>query len=204
MAVWLFAKALCKFWWALMSSAVFTGLGIYAAWQEKTNHWIVGASLLAGLNLFLVAAFLAWNEQHQQLEAELAKRQRPDVIVTCDWPSSSGGSKLGDLLKRNLFVQVLNEVAAIEVQIQDVTLEKSTARFSVVPLLRKDKSEQVRSTIERPNGSPVLTALAWNLETLVYESYKDKVKDISNAWTPPIPIIACYRDADGRNWQSVT
>jgi hypothetical protein len=66
-----------------MSCAVFTGLGVYAAWQEKSNHWVVGASIVAALILFLIAAFLSWNEEHRLrviAEAQLADR-RPRFLL---------------------------------------------------------------------------------------------------------------------------
>jgi hypothetical protein len=78
MSLLLYLNALWKYWWALMSCAVFTGLGVYAAWQEKSNHWVVGASIVAALILFLVAAFLSWNEEHRLrmvAEAQLADRR---------------------------------------------------------------------------------------------------------------------------------
>lgn len=68
MGVKLFVKALWKHWWAPMSCAIFTAIGIYGAWKEKTNRWYVSASLLAGLLLFLVAAFRAWNEERKGRE----------------------------------------------------------------------------------------------------------------------------------------
>jgi hypothetical protein len=71
MAVREFAKALFKHWLSLMGSAVFTGLGIYAAWRGKTSQWIVAASIVLGVALFFVAAFLAWkDERNGRLKAE--------------------------------------------------------------------------------------------------------------------------------------
>src|SRR5260370_1288453 len=46
---WLFAKALWKHWWALMSSAVFTFLGIYVAARQLGNDWVMHASFLVVL-----------------------------------------------------------------------------------------------------------------------------------------------------------
>jgi integrase len=51
MEVLRFSKVLLKHWWALMSSAVFTGIGVYAAWRGKTNQWVVTASIAAGAGL---------------------------------------------------------------------------------------------------------------------------------------------------------
>lgn len=68
MAVWLFAKVLWKHWWALMGSAFFTAIAFYAAWWQKSEHWVVAASTLGALALFLVASFLAWMEEHDGRE----------------------------------------------------------------------------------------------------------------------------------------
>ncbi len=70
MDLWLFFKALYKHWWALMSCAAFTGIGIYASWSGKGSRWIVDASGVAAVILFVVAAFRAWKDEY--LKAELA------------------------------------------------------------------------------------------------------------------------------------
>lgn len=48
-----------------MSCAVFTGIAVYAAWRQKTNHWIVEASIAAAIILFFIASFLAWNDERK-------------------------------------------------------------------------------------------------------------------------------------------
>jgi hypothetical protein len=60
-----YIKALWKHWWALMSSAIFTAIGVYGAWQQKGNSWIVGVSFAAAIALFFVASFREWNEEHK-------------------------------------------------------------------------------------------------------------------------------------------
>lgn len=78
MDLWLFVKVLGRHWWALLSCAAFTGIGVYAAWSGKGNHWIVDASGVAALFLLIVAAFLAWNDEH--LKAEV--HQAPEVMLS--------------------------------------------------------------------------------------------------------------------------
>lgn len=71
MSVWLFFKALGKHWFALMGSAIFTAIAVYAAWRGKSNQWIFGTSIVVALALFFVASFQAWNEEHgQRLKTE--------------------------------------------------------------------------------------------------------------------------------------
>jgi hypothetical protein len=79
--LWKFTKALLKHWWALVGSAVLTVVSLYAAWQREPNQWVVRASIVAALILFFVAAFLAWNEEHNNLGKEIAKRGRPDLTA---------------------------------------------------------------------------------------------------------------------------
>lgn len=88
MALWLFLRALGKHWWALMSCAVFTALGVYAGLEQKSSHWFALATISAGVILFLAAAFLAWNEErqkgiryHRPLTDEIEKRGRPEIAV---------------------------------------------------------------------------------------------------------------------------
>jgi hypothetical protein len=100
----LFAKTLFKKWWTLMSCAVFTFLGLYSVVFQKSNAWIIGASIAAGLILFMWAAFLVWKEEHQKVLAyeqsppitaeswkELAKQFQkfPPTYVRAEWMSES-------------------------------------------------------------------------------------------------------------------
>jgi hypothetical protein len=65
----LYCKAVGRHWWALMSCALFTVLGIYILHANKSNEWAVKATFaLAGLCL-LIACFQAWLCEHQKVEA---------------------------------------------------------------------------------------------------------------------------------------
>lgn len=74
-----FAAGLLKRWWALLSCAVFTVIGVYAAATNKANSWIVGATAVAAVAMFVFAAYLTWNDEHGKYTAEVAKNQRPDI-----------------------------------------------------------------------------------------------------------------------------
>jgi len=83
-----FGKAIGKRWWALMSCAVFTFLGLYVALMEKSNRWLLVASVLAAIGLFIVAAFGAWHDEltkarelHRKLEAMADDRLRGAKIM---------------------------------------------------------------------------------------------------------------------------
>lgn len=54
-----------------MSCAVFTFIGLYGLVRGKGNNWLISASLLAAIILFLVAAYLTWKDEHDtRLAAE--------------------------------------------------------------------------------------------------------------------------------------
>jgi hypothetical protein len=77
MALWLYIKAVGKYWWALMSCALFTLLGIYILHANKSNYWAVNATFaVAGLCL-LVACFLVWNDEHRAFLKEKEKNSKP-------------------------------------------------------------------------------------------------------------------------------
>jgi hypothetical protein len=96
----LFVKAIIKRWWALMSCAVFTFIGLYALIASKSNAWIIGASLTSAALAFFVAAFLAWNEEHlARIKAEKQlKDEEPKIIFALlandiDWSNINSGQE---------------------------------------------------------------------------------------------------------------
>jgi hypothetical protein len=80
-----FLIAVGKRWWALMSCAIFTGLGVFSAYANKNNSWIVEASFAAAVVCLFIACFLAWRDEHRKLAEEQAKNEgsriEADMIV---------------------------------------------------------------------------------------------------------------------------
>lgn len=72
-----FLVAVGRRWWALMSCAIFTGLGIYVAYANKSNEWAVKTSFAAAVVCLFIACFLAWREE--LIRAEDAKSQVEEV-----------------------------------------------------------------------------------------------------------------------------
>jgi hypothetical protein len=74
-----FLDAVRKHWWALMSCAAFTFLGVWVLYANENNHWALRATF--GLAVFCLfwACFLAWRDKEkevQQLKAELEAKVR--------------------------------------------------------------------------------------------------------------------------------
>lgn len=91
-----FVFALLWHWWALMSCAAFTMLGIYIAQSGKSNAWLVSASAVLAVAFFVVAAYRTWKPEHEkrcQLEREL--NAEADMRGTIYIRSSDSGQQPG-------------------------------------------------------------------------------------------------------------
>jgi hypothetical protein len=100
MELWRYVKSLLKYFWALLGSAVFTVISLYANLENESNHWIVRISIVAAVLLVFVATFLAWNDEHKRLEEEISRRSSPDVIL--DWQSDKNVGKWDRVRLRNI------------------------------------------------------------------------------------------------------
>lgn len=66
-----------------MSCAVFTFIGIYALITNQSSKWIVTASFIAAIGMFLVASFLAWHDEHKNrlnAEAQLNEKLKNKLL----------------------------------------------------------------------------------------------------------------------------
>jgi len=70
---WRFFKAVFRYWWAWMSCALYTFLGVYIAAAGKPNDWIVRASLILATAVLAIAFYLSWAEQTRKVD-ELTSR----------------------------------------------------------------------------------------------------------------------------------
>lgn len=95
----LYFKALLKHWWALMSSALFTILGIVVLYFQRSNAWTLKTSFgLSGLCL-LLACFLAWLDEHRKYIGELKRNEHPEIkgrVLVAYWetPENSIGNPI--------------------------------------------------------------------------------------------------------------
>ena len=85
---WKFVWTFTKRWWALMSCAAFTALGLVSALAPNGSKWTVAGTISLAVVLGMVGSFQLWKEQHDRAvsaENELAKeRERPPVTAK-DW-----------------------------------------------------------------------------------------------------------------------
>src|SRR5580698_1553429 len=147
MPLWLFFRALWKRWWALMGSAIFTLLGIWGGWYHETDSWLVKASIVAAVLSFLVASFLAWNEEHTLA----AIHQAPEVMLSFD---NVNFRPLQSLQTSNRQIRVHNTgkgtARNIGIRAKDLGYE---ALFEPTPYLEEGKIQEVllRSVVDDNN-----------------------------------------------------
>src|SRR5665811_523184 len=82
----LFVKGILRYWWALMSCAAFTFLGIWVTYANKSRGWVLWSSVILAVGFLFVAAYKAWGHEHQSFLAEharvLALTETPNVTIT--------------------------------------------------------------------------------------------------------------------------
>ena len=123
-----FIGALFKRWWALLSSAVLTLLGVYALATNRSNSWVVSSTLVAAVAMLLVASALAWNDEHKKslaLEDEVKRLN----LVPAQFKISPIELRRNDpstTKKRNIFVLAKVElISPAEVDVYQYILEFS-------------------------------------------------------------------------------
>jgi hypothetical protein len=76
----IFLRAVGKHWWALMSCAIFTSLGVFIAYANKSNAWAVKASFTAALICIFIACYLAWRDEHKMALKSKAEKDEIQKI----------------------------------------------------------------------------------------------------------------------------
>jgi hypothetical protein len=130
-----------------MSCAVFTGISFYAAWQNKTNHWIVVATAAVAVFLFFVASFLTWNDEHKHLvETEIALRNEAPKLYLEYSPSQA----MQFLTFSGLVVRNAGKRPAFKIVLTCDPNLKVRLRFDGIPIQRidPDKGEPVVASTE--------------------------------------------------------
>jgi hypothetical protein len=118
MVILQFIEAVWKYWWALMSCAAFTILGVWAEYFSKTNHWIVKASFVLTVLFLLIACFFAWRDQHSKVNALTEQLGRAEKVY------SDARPRMGINVIGGSGIKAWNEAA-------DAGIHRSTSLFSI-------------------------------------------------------------------------
>lgn len=160
MDVQLFLRALGKRWWALLSSAILTILGLYAFATNKTNSWVVWVSLAAAVTMLLVASALAWDDEHKRTlvlggEVEKLKLAPAQLTITPYELRSSDSMRVEG---RDIFLRAKVElVTPIEVTVDAYSVELSLNGLTETPEVRSvaDKWRLHDGTPSKPQSQPM-------------------------------------------------
>ncbi|MGB8524416.1 MAG: hypothetical protein WCD43_15740, partial [Candidatus Acidiferrales bacterium] len=199
----------------------FLSSDIQERWKilELLPHWHWWVWVVVFLSLLLPAVLEAsyrvirdqevWVEgkilrMAAELHAAVAKHGRPEVVVTCDWPSAVSTNRTKN--SGELLLKVLSDIPAMDVCIYDIEFpqEIGTAKFEVVRLLEKSEPKTLPCRVEtvfedRKKGHTTRTRMT--MEGFIKRAYE--VLPLNDLEIPPIRIIAHYKDSHGRGWESV-
>jgi hypothetical protein len=194
----LFGGALLKRWWALMSCAVFTFIGLYGLILQKSNRWIIGASFFAAIVLFLVAAFLAWNDEHS---AKL--KLESDVIA----PKIDLGWGPNGSPQKHLIIENSGTVDAYDLQIQDVSLTPNLkGTFDQVTRLRP-KGQFIIDPWLTGRGISQAPSKTRDFEMILYSSGdlpQEYTTSTSDGRLAEIrcPLVIAFKDYGGNQYEA--
>jgi uncharacterized membrane protein len=128
-----------------------------------------------------------------QLDEEISKRGRPEVIAICDWKRNERDAIQSNM--KSILLKTLTEMAALDVQVHSIEQELGTVSFKDISLLSGN------SEIKPYCSGEFKTSLVfWDLFSLVKESYESSGKKMSDL---EIPITIDYRDTHGLWHQSL-
>ena len=196
----LYLAALGKRWWALMSCAVFTILGLIVLAWGKSNKWNLWVTFGVAMAMLLLASFLAWLDEHRTVLSERLKNENPDIkgeitefYVATDWGSAPEGCDCFAILK----VFLVNHSQATST-IKDYTLSMTTKGGLTYHSIAKvstsiwdlAKDQETRRGFE--TGTRQIQERLFDLSTSAAMSFPLKRGDGKNGW------LAFCMKADGK------
>lgn len=165
------ARATLAYWWALMSSAVFTILSIFASVTQKNNEWMIRASFICASLFIVVALALAWRNENKKLLVELARSSKPEfqVDVSRLFHDVTPAQGIPWLDCGNTYVAKLSVVnvrpSPSSIQSIYVTLGDEEKRF-VAESFKQRQLGWSRAGINRTLGGQSVTPQLWREETI--------------------------------------
>src|ERR1700733_190415 len=208
MALLLYLKALWKHWWPLLSCAVFTVIGVYAAATNRSNTWGARVSVGAAFVLLLVASFLAWRDEHVGYESERERNKRvPEIAIEVLMlvPRGKAGEIGMDLFMwATLTLKEPREVIVDNFEIEAIR-EGLSISFPGIEDVHKwgrvthNNQSEYRGFIMQPlkrnlaqRGNPVTGWLHFRLELLESQIYNSTLRLKANT-----AHGTCSKDVDG-------
>jgi hypothetical protein len=149
-----FAKLMLKRWWALMSCAAFTFLGIWTAYANKGREWVLWGSFLLGIVFLIVAAYRTWLAEHHEL---LTKSQAADALIQGLKEEHARDSQLADAT-----IQRLKEESARNSQAADGVIRGLKEELARKHPYDEQAEAAVRKAISKL-GDAEVRFLAWLL-----------------------------------------
>lgn len=187
-----------------MGCAIFTLLGLYVTVAGKSNKWLIAATIIAAIGLFIVAAYGAWDHENLKLEKAECKLSELEEQLTDKgpqltierWGAHQNPVHPNDAIQHGFYMRNFGETA-YSVKVESFTIATPYGmrqRISSVETsnIANDNEGFVPVFIE--NRSPVFR---WQLEELLLESCSGQADA-----KPVIPIAVIYIDARGRHYRA--
>jgi hypothetical protein len=182
----LFAVALWKRWWASMSCAIFTLLGIYVAATGRSSTWVVRTSFCLAVVLFFVAAFLAWREKHIELE-EFIAMPGPELVVQYEYERGKDPDTKPLVIRNHSKIH-----PAYKVRIDPLLNALGETVFTEKDVLAPDDIVQVQAVV--PTPSPI-----FRHHFIRFFEALPEPKTLENVLKPIcLPLILRCQDASGK------
>jgi hypothetical protein len=200
----LFSGAIVKKWWTLMSCAMFTFLGLYSLVFQKSNAWVIAASVIAGLGLFFWAAFLAWDEEHKARVKAESDLVAPKIDLNWELAGIDFGTRSGE---KHLIVENSGAVDAYDLQIQDLSLTPNLkATFDQITRLQP-KGRFVTDPWLTGKGISFAPSKARDFEMILFSS-----GDLPSEYTTltsggnlaeiRCPLVVSFKDCSGNRYEA--
>lgn len=200
----LFVGALLRKWWALMSCAVFTFIGLIALVFNLSNRWIIAASFAAAVCLFFVAAFFAWNQQRKEViskDLEISRLSRIDCPIVSVYLWQAIGSGITENLAWGFYFRNNGKSPAYEITVRGFLVGSQSIKCgNLNEVLAECSSDPIPVWIEGVQQAPD----KWNLMAAFNEA--SKATDGESPYGRPnfsITLHIFYRDHRNLWYESV-
>jgi len=181
-----------------MSCAIFTVLGAYVLYADKSNKWALWATAAMAIFCLLVGCYLAWADEHKKVderEAEIQRISKPDNcprLLVIGWSEQHGQCpNVPDA--RGFWIQSEGE-SAYEITLEEFEIQPTVmAVGKMIPQLIGHQIGQAFMPVWIKNDS-VLTK--WFLDSAFLRASENK---------PSLSVSFCLLYRDHKNlWYRTT